>query len=89
MSNFREQFLGARALGIVDGIVDKSAAGHEPDEFLSRSPEYHEDKALRHLMTSRLMRRGDIPPDSEGADGHLHRAITRLVMAERRHQKEL
>lgn len=80
MGTYEEQ-LGVQARAIVEGVVAQSVGKHDADEFLSESPESHEDRAMRHLLTGRLMCRREVAPDEEGPSGHLARAITRLVMA--------
>lgn len=53
---------------------------HGPNEFLTH-PDYHIDRAIRHLVTARLIRDGHQGNDAEGVNGHLKRALTRVVMA--------
>lgn len=65
----------------VANILDEGRKqGHAPDDFL-QDADYHIDRAIRHICTSRLIRDGHQLPDAEGVKGHLARALTRITMA--------
>ncbi len=54
---------------------------HRQDDFSTRDPNFHLDRAIRHICTARLIRDKHQDMDLEGVAGHLGRALTRLAMA--------
>lgn len=68
---------------INEAIIDSMTGNigkHQPFSWAERTDDEDIDKAIRHLMTWRLMRNGYTPVDAEGLDAHLINALTRLAM---------
>lgn len=48
------------------------------DSWIERPNNHHLDRAIRHILTHKLIAEGNQEPDGER---HLHLALTRLAMA--------
>lgn len=69
------------SVAAVQAIVEMmslGAAKHASESWFTEPQDNHLDKAVRHIMTFKLIRDGNSPPDGEM---HLKNAITRLAMA--------
>lgn len=75
-----EEALSELAKTAIIETLHEGKKKHSPNEFLTH-PDYHIDRAIRHLVTARLIRDGHQAKDKEGTRGHLRRALTRCVMA--------
>jgi hypothetical protein len=75
-----EEALSELAKTAIIETLHEGKKKHSPNEFLTH-PDYHIDRAIRHLVTARLIRDGHQPADKEGTRGHLRRALTRVAMA--------
>ena len=63
---------------IIDVMSEGSAKDGRDDSWKDKPKDYHLDRALRHIVTYKLIRDGNQPPDG---DHHLRLALTRLSMA--------
>lgn len=75
-----EEALSELAKQAIIKTLHEGKKKHGPNEFLTHA-DYHIDRAIRHLVTARLIRDGHQANDAEGVKGHLNRALTRVVMA--------
>jgi hypothetical protein len=62
----------------VDEMIAEGLKKHADEAWRTQSASMHIDKAIRHVITHRLIKDGHQPPDGET---HLMNAITRLAMA--------
>ncbi len=62
----------------VDEMIMEGLKKHDPDAWRTEPQDNHLDKAVRHIMTYKLIRDGNQKPDGEM---HLRNALCRLAMA--------
>lgn len=82
-----EEALSDLAKKVICEVLHEGKKKHRPDAFATVHPDYHLDRAMRHISTSKLIRNKHQDKDVEGERGHLGRALVRIVMAI--HQTEL
>lgn len=63
---------------VVDEMLIEGEKKHRRQSWLDEPEDNHLDKAIRHVMTYKLIRDGNQPPDGEM---HLKNALCRLAMA--------
>lgn len=63
----------------VDDMMSEGLKKHVADKWRVEPQDNHLDKAVRHIMTYKLIRDGNQKPDGE--PNHLRNAVCRAVMA--------
>ncbi|HEX3149219.1 MAG TPA: dATP/dGTP diphosphohydrolase domain-containing protein [Gemmataceae bacterium] len=63
---------------IIDQVLSDGMKTHPNDDWRNEPQDKHLDKAMRHILTHKLVRDGHQKPNGEN---HLHHALTRIAMA--------
>lgn len=83
MTREEDQMLAIAQAGmtkiLVEGLRERS--GRTLNDWIQLPASAHMLKAQGHLVSAEKMRQGFAPEDSEGIQGHMFRAMTRIAMA--------
>lgn len=76
-----EQAVLDSAAATIRNIIVSGRRKHVRDSFVHVAPDFHLDRAIRHICSAKLMRDGNQRADEDGVDGHLENALARVAMA--------